>query len=320
MCIQKDDIDEIMSKMDKKGILERRHGRALAGFMVLDGVKLENIKSFPAFLCFGHPCTECEKPVTCEKSGICYACCRRLSRIPASVPRKAPSKDCNSLAPEFKMFQAEAIKPVIWEVNIDVPFAGLLPDVSSLHAVLNDDMKLVNKIPGSSVFSRVSRAGVKVWEDSAEKVMFPGAKLVNAFVGVTDPIFTKTIRGFKFKLLEETMHSIKCKDDLDQIRFSRTYCKDHRLKYKKGEKVVNGQDMEGQVKWDGVCPNCRGVVRCHFVASEMNFAERRAQIDSLDASGFALRAQVSGFQHEAANASRRKEVTNYILQSEGIIR
>jgi hypothetical protein len=130
---------------------------------------------------------------------------------------------------QFSAYQAIAIMPVQWEMHIEVGFDGLVADIAPLRAALSEDLTVTRQLAGMVMFSRVSRAGKHLWERSPEQVVFPGAKLISGWQGVTDALFRLSIRGQDFVLLQDTMHNLKTRDDLELLKMNRTYCKDHHV-------------------------------------------------------------------------------------------
>jgi len=307
----KSGITALEDAIDKKtGELTSYFEQARRGFKLLNSVQLAKVMSFPAFIWLGLGCIDCSKLVTCESSGRCMSCCKHLARDPKNAkPIKGLTSPDASVA-QFAMFQAEAVKPVQWEVHLEVKFDGLVADLSPLRAVLGDDLTVMQPLDGAGrVFSRVSRAGRKLWESSPEQVIFPGAKLVSGWKGVTDAIFKTTIRGRSFTLLEDTMHDMTELAEIEQLRMTRTWCHDHVLKDEKTKEVI----------WNRPCKNCRGLLRLRFAAPQ-RFAERKAQLESLEPRQLAQRAQLCGLQNECRDAVAKKELITTIIKSEGIIR
>jgi hypothetical protein len=121
------------------------------------------------------------------------------------------------------------MRPVQFEIGFEVPFDGLVADITSLRAALSEDLVVKDKIEGGIVFSRVSRVGKKLWEKAPEQSIFPGSKLTAGWQGVTDAVFSAKIRNINFVLLQDTMHNVTTLDDLSRLRMNRTFCKDHIL-------------------------------------------------------------------------------------------
>merc|ERR1719316_639033 len=157
------------------------------------------------------------------------------------------------------------------------------------------------------VFSRVTRAGKTLWEKSPEQIIFPGSKLTAGFQGVTDAIFQTRIRNMNFVLLKETVPDMKTKEDVELLKMSRTFCKDHVLRDEKTKEII----------WDRPCKNCRGILRLQFRAPT-RYSERMAQLEGLQREHLAQRASLCGLLDEASRD--RTELMKLIVKSEGIIR
>lgn len=316
--------------MDKDGTLQGWWQSAQRGWRLLDNVKVIKVNTFPARLWFGVGCIDCEKFVKCEISGRCYNCCVRLAKAPGEAkPIKGLSQPGGGgLQARFGPFQAQADMPVTFEMQYEVGFAGLVADVAPLRAALSADLTVTSAIPGIMTFSRVIRSGRGLWEKAPEQTMVPGCKLLSGWQGVTDALFSLQIRGMSFTLLQDTMHNIKTFDDLDLLKMNRTYCKDHVLRDQKTKlckicslKTCKDEEACRAENWNRVCPNCRGVLRLRFQAPQ-RFAERKDQLDKLSVTNFTQRAMLCGLQDqlEGFDAEKRKECTNFIIKSEGIIR
>jgi len=235
--------------------------------------------------------------------------CVRLAKDPGEAkPIKGITAAGGPVA-RFGAFQAQAEMPVTFEMQFEVGFAGLVADVAPLRAVLSEDLTVTSELKGLVTFSRVVRSGRKLWEKAPEQVMAPGSKLISGWQGVTDAVFTLKIRGASFTLLEDTMHNLNTLDDLELLKMNRTYCKDHLCK----------DEKTGEVKWDRVCKNCKGVLRLRFQAPQ-RFAERKSQLERLPVADLAQRALLCGLQDEVTDAEKKKECINFIIKSEGIIR
>merc|ERR1719324_1411348 len=112
--------------------------------------------------------------------------------------------------------------PVQWEMHLEVAFDDLVADLAPLRAALAGDLAVTQQIQGGMVFSRVERAGRKLWEKSPEQVIFPGSKLIAGWMGVTDAVFQTTIRGRNFVLLSDTMHELNTLEDIERLKMART--------------------------------------------------------------------------------------------------
>lgn len=237
------------------------------------------------------------------------SCCHRIAKEPvAPLPIKGLIGADAPMA-RFTAFQAMALRPVQFEMHLDVGFDGWVADLAPLRAALEGDLSVKQPIEGGMVFSRVERAGRKLWEKSPEQTICPGSKLVAGWEGVTDAIFQTKIRGMNFVLLQDTMHDMNTLDDIERLKMTRTYCKDHVLRDEKTKEII----------WDRACKNCRGVLRLRFTAPR-HYAERRAQLDSLKNQELVHRAQLCGLEAEVTDVERRKDTVNLIIKSEGIIR
>jgi len=303
------DFEALKAKMDSSGRLERRFNHAEPGYRLLDGVTLEKVKTFPVRLWLGLGCSDCGRLVRCEFSGRCMPCCEKVAKEPVAPKAIKGLTGPNAPVRSFTAFQAAAVMPVQWEMHFDVGFAGLMADVAPLQAALAEDLTVTQQLQGGMVFSRVERAGKRLWEKSPEQVIFPGARLIAGWQGVTDAVFQTKIRGMTFVLLQDTMHNLTSREDLGLLKMSRTYCPDHVLRDEKTKEII----------WDRPCKNCRGVLRLRFAAPS-RFAERRAQLESLSAEQLVRRAQLCGLEAEVSDVVRRKEAVNLIIKSEGIIR
>jgi ubiquitin-protein ligase len=236
-CVQmffgKTDIDNLLSVMDKDGILQTRHHAALAGYRLLDGKtpgKLDQIAKFPVSVWLGRGCIDCRQAVVCETSGRCMPCCHKAAKEPMVARPIKGLTGVDAPTANFTAFQAMAeMRPVQFEINFEVGFDGLVADVTPLRAALSEDLTVKDKIEGGIVFSRVSRCGRKLWEKSPEQSIFPGAKLTSGWHGVTDVVFQAKIRNIDFVLLQDTMHNMTTLDDLGKLRMNRTFCKEHIL-------------------------------------------------------------------------------------------
>jgi len=321
---------QLESSMDKDGTLQGWWQSAQRGWRLLDNVKMSKINSFPARLWFGVGCIDCEKYVKCEMSGRCYTCCVKLAKAPGEAkPVKGLSKPGGGgLEARFGPFQAQAEMPVTFEMQYEVGFAGLVADIAPLRAALSDDLTVTSAISGIMTFTRVVRSGRGLWEKAPEQTMVPGCKLLSGWQGVTDCLFSLKIRGMSFALLQDTMHNVKTLDDLELLRMNRTYCKDHLLRDPKTKmcNICNLKNCKDEAvcraeNWNRVCPNCRGVLRLRFQAPQ-RFAARKEQLDKLSITEFSQRAMLCGLQDqlEGFDAEKRKDCTNFIIKSEGVIR
>jgi hypothetical protein len=124
-------------------------------------------------------------------------------------------------------------------------------DVKPLRQILSPDLELTSDLAGIVVFTRVSRMGRRLFEKAPEQVMVPGSKLVSGWQGVTDArvvkkgqvtvtdgLFTATVRNVQFTLLRDTMHDLTVLEDLDLLRMTRTYCRDHKLRDASSKEVM----------------------------------------------------------------------------------
>jgi ubiquitin-protein ligase len=306
---EKGDLSNLEGVLGSGEVLQQRYQGALPGYRLLDGMTLAKVKAFPARLWFGLGCTDCSRFVRCEISGRCMSCCRYVATAPvAPKPIKGLVGE-NAPVARFSAFQAAAVMPVQWEMHLEVAFDGLVADLAPLRAALAGDLAVTQQIQGGMVFSRVERAGRKLWEKSPEQVIFPGSKLIAGWMGVTDAVFQTTIRGRNFVLLSDTMHELNTLEDIERLKMARTYCKDHILRDEKTKEII----------WDRPCKNCRGVLRLQFSAPK-RYAQRRAQLESLGNQQLVQRAQLCGLIAEVTDVERRKDAMNHIIKSEGIIR
>lgn len=309
LFLDKSDLAPLEAAMGADGKLRERFRSAMPGYQLLDGVTLAKVKTFPACLWLGYGCIDCSRPVRCEMSGRCMPCCHKAAKEPVAAK---PIKGLTGLeAPmaRFTAFQAMAVTPVQWEMHLEVGFDGLVADLAPLRAALAEDLMVTQQIKGGMVFSRVTRAGRKLWEKSPEQVIFPGSKLTAGWQGVTDAVFQTQIRGMRFVLLQETMHDMKTLEGVGLLKMARTFCRDHVLRDEKTKEII----------WDRPCKNCRGVLRLQF-AAPARYAERRAQLASLGNEQLVQRAQLCGLEAEVSDVERRKDAMNMILKAERIIR
>merc|ERR1712139_36168 len=305
----KSDLSQLEEVMSSDGALQQRFQGALPGYRLLDGISLSKVKAFPVRIWMGLGCGDCHRFSRCEMSGRCMPCCQRVAKEPvAPRPIKGLVGEDAPVA-RFTAFQAVAVRPVQWEMHLDVGFDGLVADLAPLRAALAGDLAVTQQIKGGMVFSRVERAGRKLWEKSPEQVIFPGSRLIAGWEGVTDAVFQTKIRGMNFVLLRDTMHEMGTLEDVERLKMSRTYCRDHVLRDEKTKEII----------WDRPCKNCRGVLRLQFAAPE-RYAERRAQLESLGNEQLVQRAQLCGLDAQVSDVERRKNIINLILKSEGIIR
>jgi len=295
--------------MSREGVLRERFQGALPGYRLLDGMTLAKVKTSPIRLWVGLGCTDCNRFAWCEMSGRCMPCCQRLAKEPVAPKQIKGLLGVDAPMARFTAYQAMAVRPVQWEMHLDVGFDGLIANLAPLKAALADDLSVTQPITGGMVFSRVERAGRKLWEKSPEQSIFPGSKLVAGWEGVTDAVFQTKIRGMNFVLLQDTMHDMSTREDVGRLKMTRTYCPDHVLRDEKTKEII----------WDRPCKNCRGVLRLHFVAPR-RYAERRAQLESLGNKELVQRAQLCGLEAEVTDVERRKQTMNLIIKSEGIIR
>jgi len=307
--VDQGDLGALEAVMDKAGQLTCSFQGAPRGYKLLDGTVLSKVKSFPVRLWLGLGCTDCGRLVRCEISGRCMPCCHR------AVKESQAPRDIKGLAgpaapmARFAQFQAAAVMPVQWEVQVEVGFDGLVADVAPLRAALAEDLTVEQPIRGGTVFCRVERAGKRLWEKSPEQAIWPGSRLVAGWQGVTDACFQTKIRGMTFVLLQDTMHNLATREDLGLLKMARTSCPDHRLRDEATQEII----------WDRPCKNCRGFLRLRF-AAPARYAQRRAQLEGLTAEQLAHRAQLCGLEDEAGDAARRRELVGAIIKSEGIIR
>lgn len=105
------------------------------------------------------------------------------------------------------------------------------------------------------------------------------------------------------------MHDMKSLEDLDLLKMVRTSCKDHVLRDEKTKELI----------WNRPCKNCTGVLRLRFAGPRL-FAERKAQLEKLNAESLAQRAYLCGLGSEIGDAEKKKNCINHIIKSEGIIR
>lgn len=238
------DIEKILSAMGTDGILRERFNQALEGYRLLDGVhpdKLAKVKQFPVQVWLGLGCVDCGRALRCEISGRCMPCCRSAATQPmAAKPIKGLTAPDSPTA-NFNVFQAMAeMRPVQFEMHFEVPFDGLVADVKHLHAALTEDLTVKEHIHGGTIFTRVSRCGMKLWEKSPEQSIFPGSKLTAGWQGCTDAIFRAKVRNVNFVLLQNTIQNVTTLDDLGLLKMSRSFCKDHAL-----ETVVITAGLQG---------------------------------------------------------------------------
>lgn len=310
LFLDKASFEQFSCEVDKDGQLKENFGQARKGWYLLDSVMLAKVKSFPAQLWLGRGCCDCGKLVRCEPSGRCMPCCRYLAKTPLPALQKQIKGLTGPDAPmaTFTAFQAEAVKPVQWELHLEVGFDGLVADLAPLRVVLAEDLSVQQPFSGGMVFSRVSRAGKQLWEVSPEQVIFPGSKLVAGWKGVTDAVFSVKVRGRTFTLLQDTMHDMASLEDLGCLKMTRSYCPDHRLRDEKTKEII----------WDRPCKNCKGILRLRFAAPARH-AERKAQLESLAPDALTKRAMLCGLCSQPAS-TERKVLVNNIIKSEGIIR
>lgn len=304
------ELDGLNSDLDKDKALKCWRGGAMPGWRLLDKPSLKHFKSFPAYVWFGLGCSQCDKLVQCEISGRCYSCCVCIAKEPAvEKPIKGVTAGGGPVA-SFTAFQAMAVvNPLEFEMQFEVKFAGLVADVSPLRACLNDDLTVKSDIHGIITFSRVSRQGRMLWEKAPEQIMVPGSKLVAGWQGVTDHVLSVKVRNVQFVLLQDTMHNMKSLEDLDLLKMVRTSCKDHVLRDEKTKELI----------WNRPCKNCTGVLRLRFTGPKF-FAERKAQLEKLNADALAQRAFLCGLGSEIGDAEKKKNCINHIIKSEKIIR
>jgi ubiquitin-protein ligase/predicted RNA-binding protein with RPS1 domain len=227
------DAENLLSVMDSEGKLQERCNQALPGYRLLDGMtkdKLEKVKKFPIQVWLGRGCVDCGAAVCCEISGRCMTCCHRAAKEPMAAKPIKGLTGHEAPTANFTVFQSMAeMRPVQFEIQYEVPFDGLVADISGLRAALSEDLVVKEKLQGGTVFSLVSRCGKKLWEKSPEQSIFPGSKLTAGWQGVTDSIFEAKIRNFKFVLLQQTMYDMKSREDLGLLKMTRSFCKDHSL-------------------------------------------------------------------------------------------
>jgi len=303
------DLSRLEDAMSPDGVLQQRFEGALPGYRLLDGMTLAKAKTFPVRVWVGLGCRDCQRFLRCEISGRCMPCCQKVAKEPVAPRPIKGLVGVDTPMARFTAFQAVAVRPVHWEMHLDVGFDGLVADLAPLRAALAYDLSVTHQIKGGMVFSRVERAGRKLWEKSPEQVIFPGSKLIAGWQGVTDAVFQTKIRGMNFVLLEDTMHGMNTLEAVERLKMSRTYCRDHVLRDEKTKEII----------WDRPCRNCRGVLRLHF-AAPMCYSERRSQLESLGNHELVQRAQLCGLEAEVTDVERRKQVVNLIIKSEGIIR
>jgi hypothetical protein len=227
------DVDMLLSVLGANGVLRERFNGALAGYCLLNGVttgKLEQASKFPMQVWLGLGCIDCGKAASCEISGRCMPCCHRAAKEPAVAKPIKGLTGSDAPVAQYTAFQAEAeMRPVQFEMHLEVPFDGLVADLKPLRAMLSEDLVVKDKIQGGTIFSLVSRCGKKLWEKSPEQSIFPGSKLTAGWQGVTDAVFRAKIRNINFVLLQDTMHNVTTLEDLGLLRMTRPFCKDHAL-------------------------------------------------------------------------------------------
>jgi predicted RNA-binding protein with RPS1 domain len=251
MLSDKHQLETLEAELDSDGALQCSFGSAKRGWRILDGKVLSKVKSFPAWLTFGRGCRDCQKLVTVEVSGRCMPCCRVLAAKPQEAHSIKGLDGPSAPQAQFTMFQAEAVVPVEFEMQMEVKFDGLVADVKPLRQILSPDLELTSDLAGIVVFTRVSRMGRRLFEKAPEQVMVPGSKLVSGWQGVTDArvvkkgqvtvtdgLFTATVRNVQFTLLRDTMHDLTVLEDLDLLRMTRTYCRDHKLRDASSKEVM----------------------------------------------------------------------------------
>jgi len=302
-------LDLLASEIDKDGVLGVNYMSARRGYRLLEGKSLSKIKSFPVHLMFGLGCIDCAKAVTVETSGRCMPCCHRAAKEPKQAIGIKGLTGADAPVARFTMFQAEAVNPVVFEMQYEVGFDHFVADVSQLRASLSDDLTVTSDISGITVFSRVQRMGKKLWEKAPEQIMVAGSKLYQGYQGVTDAVFTTKIRGLSFTLLQETMHNLNSLDDLALLKMTRSFCPKHELR----------DEVTKEIIWDRPCKNCRGVLRLRFRAPD-TYVARKKQLDHLCPEALVKRAQLCGLEAEASDPTRRQEAIKYIIKSEKIIR
>mmetsp|Transcript_5920 Transcript_5920/g.13021 ORF Transcript_5920/g.13021 Transcript_5920/m.13021 type:complete len:1136 (-) Transcript_5920:372-3779(-) len=311
LFLDENDFEELKSALDSDGALSRRFRHALPGYRLLDHVKLTQVKDFPCRLWLGMGCRDCGKQVRTESSGRCMACCRIAAKAPAIVrPIKGMTGESAPVA-TFAAYQAQVVLPVQFEVHLEVGFDGLQANLDPLRKLLSDDLILTGKLSGATVFSRVERAGKRLWEASPEQTLVPGTKLVSGFQGITDALFSVEVRGRRYTLLQETMHEMSRLDQVEQLKFARTFCHDHLAKDPKTKEVL----------WNTPCKNCRGILRLRY-AAPTRWAERREQLLSMSAEQLAKRCLLTGLGNMdlGGNSEKRDEAINNILKAERIVR
>jgi hypothetical protein len=356
-CDGKKDVAALQDSMGPDGKLQKHFQGALPGYQVLGAASLDEAvrngmmgydvwtkaMTFPTKISLGLGCRDCGRLSLSEVSGLCMPCCKRLALEPTQS--KAIQGLTGAYAPvaRFTAFQAMSETPVLFEMRLEVGFKGLTADLSQLRAALADDLTVKEPIQGGHVFTLVSRAGKKVWQTSPEQIMTPGCQLINGYQGVTEPIFRKKIRDYEFVLLGQTMQAMKTLEDLDLLKLTRTYCKDHQQKDDRMGKIVPYEEALPGISskaatlsrsekrwrlftrillgkdnaWNRPCKNCRGILRLHFRAPR-RYAERMDQLRCLNSKDLASRASLCGLIDEVSGD--RSDAMKVIVKSEGIIR